>query len=200
MSDQSKLEFGKYRGHTFAEVYHRCPSYVDWVLSQQKTSPLSKKPFAVFQQYVRRIELPWSYWKLDTLWQTLRGIIKGGDKNIHRSIVIRAMRSEIQDQIDAFHKVTGTVGDRSVHVDHNYEEDGKMFRDISSSFLVRMDTSVEELRLKLDHLPGKSYKCNLFVDRVLADEWKEFHRNRASLRIIPKEQNLRARASASHCV
>ena len=121
-----------------------------------------------------------------------------GNKNIHRSIVIRAMRSEIQDQIDDFRKATGTVGDRSVHVDHNYEEDGKMFRDISSSFLVKMDTPVEEIRLKLERLPGKSYKCNLFVDRVLAGEWKEFHRNCASLRIIPKEQNLRKRHRSVH--
>jgi len=244
MAANDTLGFGKYRREKYAAVYHKYPAYIAWVLDQKKSSPLSKKPFARFQQYVGTIDRPWVYLKRKELRGLVHEIIQTGrltdpllrvllqnydftrnktvilhpqDRSalaiqcgfgyqpfsyrtmidemcltttIHRSHVIQAMRNEIQDQIDDFRERTNTTGDRSVHVDHNYEEPNKMFCDLSRLFLTTLETSLEDVQLYRGRLAGKSYMCWLFVDLDLARRWKQYHREHADLRIISREQNL----------
>jgi hypothetical protein len=110
-----------------------------------------------------------------------------------KDLVVKALRQLVVDQILAFKKnafsetrvircpLTGKdVTQEDCHVDHVIP-----FRDLVEMFAYGQGVRLDEATTQ----PGDGAEVRL-TDKVLADQWVEYHRKHAQLRVVSRQGNL----------
>ena len=105
-----------------------------------------------------------------------------GEVNISRQKLLRALRNEVEEHIAEFRIIRGP----GYHVDHDFNIAGNQFIELAFKFLQRPSL---DLRVELVNIQ-EEYSRNLLVDRELASQWRQYHRENTQLRQITIRENL----------